>query len=174
MEKEIWKDVVGYEGYYMVSNMGRIKNIKERMNTCVGRILIGGTNPQGYRISKFYKDGVRFYKTLHSVVAEAFLGKRKDGYCVNHKDGNKKNNCIENLEYITVHENNVHAKENGLLRPNYGEKSGTAKLKNKDIYDIRNKYKNKENTQKELAEMYGVAVPCISRIVNRKRWGHLK
>lgn len=171
---EIWKPVVGYEEFYEVSDHGRIRNIKDRKNTHVGRILVGGRNPQGYKIAGLRNGGKkRFYKSFHSIVMEAFVGPL-NGMCVNHKDGIKNNNNISNLEYVTVQQNNEHAKKNGLLRPNKGEDNGSSKLTNKDVIRIRELYESKEKSQTELSYDYDVMVSCISRIVNRKRWAHLK
>lgn len=105
--KEIWKDVVGFEGAYQISNRGRIKSFK-RLKT--GKIL-SNVNKTGWYLNVVlkYKKRQRYVK-IHQLVAEAFLGKRPfDNAEINHKDANKQNNCVENLEYVTRLENVIHA-----------------------------------------------------------------
>lgn len=99
---EIWKDVEGYEGLYQVSSFGRVKSFKGS----VERILCGSVNKGGYSILSLYsKDKIKI-KYRHKLVADAFFG--KSNLQVNHKDGNRLNNNIENLEYVTVRDNNIH------------------------------------------------------------------
>lgn len=99
---EIWKDIIGYEGYYQVSNLGRIKNI----NT--NRILTGDTNNIGYkRVTLYTPEKKRFF--IHKLVALHFCEGYQEDLVVNHKDGNKLNNCANNLEWVTRSENDLHA-----------------------------------------------------------------
>ena len=99
---EIWKDIIGYEGYYQVSNLGRIKNI----NT--NRILTGDTNNIGYRrVTLYTPEKKRFF--ILRLVALHFCEGYQEDLVVNHKDGNKLNNCADNLEWVTHSENDLHA-----------------------------------------------------------------
>ncbi len=101
--KEIWKPIKGYEGYYKISNLGRIKNI--RTNT-FKTISIGKI---GYPVVYLYKDGS--YKTyyVHRLLAETFIPNIDNKLQVNHIDGNKTNNSLNNLEWITYFKNIQHA-----------------------------------------------------------------
>ena len=104
MIKEIWKPVVGYEGLYMVSNWGRVKSIKFGKE----RILKPGTNNYGYLLVMLCKDGKIKGFTVHRLVAEAFLPNPHNYPCVNHKDENKQNNNVSNLEWCSAQYNNTY------------------------------------------------------------------
>ena len=93
--QEIWKDVVGFEGSYKVSNFGNVKSLRNK------KILIPSINP-GYKRITLCKNGKRENKVIHRIVAEAFLDNPKNFLCVNHKDENKLNNCVENLEWCDI------------------------------------------------------------------------
>jgi len=115
-------------------------------------------------------EGVQYY--VHRLVAEAFLGNAPEGYQVNHIDGNKQNNNIHNLEYVTPKENIRHAIETGLA--NYrclsGEEHPNSKLTDQEVKEIRDAFsKNPLLTRKEIAEKYNVSGVCISYILNGKR-----
>lgn len=101
----MWKDIEGYEGYYQVSDEGQVRRIKKDGTY---RML---KNKEG---SKYYtvdlcKKGTRKGANVHRLVAETFLGKPEGRMEVNHKDGNKKNNRLENLEWVTPRQNFEHA-----------------------------------------------------------------
>ena len=104
MKKEIWKPVVGYEGLYEVSNWGRIKSIKFGKE----RILNPGTNSCGYLHVGLYKNGKRKIFLVHRLVAEAFIPNPNNLPCINHKDENKLNNSVENLEWCNSKYNNTY------------------------------------------------------------------
>ena len=100
MEK--WKDIIGYEGYYQISNFGNVKNVQ------TNKILIGDTNNVGYKRVILYKPiKKRFF--IHRLVAIYFCDGYKENLVVNHKDGNKQNNHFNNLEWVTHSENDLHA-----------------------------------------------------------------
>lgn len=98
---EEWKWVKGFEGVYQISNYGRLKSYKKDP---AGYIL-SNTNVKGGYFSVILTDSVRKKKRcvrIHVLVAEHFIGDRPDGFHIHHKDGNKQNNVVSNLEYITV------------------------------------------------------------------------
>lgn len=120
--KEIWKPVVGYEDSYEVSNLGRVKSIKETpFSICKSsdRIMKLYMHKKGYLKVMLYLNGKRKHAFVHRLVAEAFIPNPNELSQVNHKDGNKTNNCVHNLEWCTGKENIIHAVTNGLGR--YGE-----------------------------------------------------
>jgi hypothetical protein len=121
---EIWKDVVGFEGIYEVSNHGRIRSKEGKVThskkhgkrVWKSRILKDKTpNGREYRVT-LWKDKKPYTRLAHRVVAEAFLPKVEGKNSINHKDGNPKNNHVENLEWCTHLENNRHAFENQLIK----------------------------------------------------------
>lgn len=108
--KEIWKDIQGYEGLYQVSNLGMIRSTRGLRNQ-VG-------NGYGYLCVDLWKHNKRKRFYVHRLVANAFLKNEHNYPTVNHKDGNKSNNCVSNLEWCTYSYNNVHALKNGLRHSN--------------------------------------------------------
>lgn len=113
---ERWKDIPGYEDYYLASSFGRIMSIAPGRAKTRGRILSPRSDGRkdGYLTVCLYKGGTKHYKKVHRLVASAFLSTSGDGYQVNHKDGDKKNNHIENLEWLSAKENVRHAYKLGL------------------------------------------------------------
>lgn len=93
--QEVWKDIDGYEGYYQVSNLGRVRNIKSNI------ILKPYINKGGYFQVTLYKDKAKKLNRVHRLVAQAFIPNDEDLPVVNHKDEYKLNNCVENLEWCT-------------------------------------------------------------------------
>ena len=120
---EIWKDIKGFEGHYQVSNLGRVKSLEWTYYSGQGhyakkvqpeKILSQKISKRtGYCIVLLYGDK-RHYRTVHRLVAETFLPEVKGKDIVNHKDGNKQNNNVENLEWSTYSENTIHALHQGL------------------------------------------------------------
>ena|SRR5699024_1779494 len=114
-EKEVWKDVVGYEGYYQVSNFGRVKRVGRSITGkngvtryWKGRILTQTTNPDGYPMCILSKNGKTNLFGVHRLVAIAFIANPDELPVTNHIDEDKKNNHIDNLEWCTVAYNNTH------------------------------------------------------------------
>lgn len=92
---EIWKPVVGYESQYQVSNLGNVKSLNK------GILMSPSTTPNGYSIINLSNNGRRKCFAIHRLVAQAFLSNYNDSLEVNHKDENKANNSVENLEMCT-------------------------------------------------------------------------
>jgi len=130
---EIWKDINGFEGYYQVSNLGNIKSL-QRKDIC-GRaihekILKQQLDKDGYPRITLRLNGKRFNsKHIHRLVAEAFIENNDSTLQVNHKDLNKLNNSIENLEWVTGKENMQHAYDNGVINITTPSKIGVMKIK---------------------------------------------
>lgn len=125
IEGEIWKDIAGYEGLYQVSNLGRIKSLERQIfmqrhdgmefwYTRKERIRIPFDN-QGYWNICLNKDKAETTYQVHRLVAETFIANPGNKPCVNHIDGDKKNNKVENLEWVTYSENAKHAVKIGLV-----------------------------------------------------------
>lgn len=116
LPKEGWADIPGYEGFYQASRRGMVRAIAHRR--MLGRASAGTTTRLGYMVVGLTKDGKRTRQYVHCLIALTFLGPKPDGMEVNHKDGVKVNNAIENLEYTTRSGNVQHAYDTGLMRPN--------------------------------------------------------
>ena len=110
MEKEIWKDIQGYEGLYQVSNCGRVKSVKRTAwsglnGGCYvavhGRILKPSHNGQGYLFVNLSQDGKEKQYLIHRLVGQAFIPNPNNLPIINHKDENPKNNNVDNLEWCT-------------------------------------------------------------------------
>jgi len=126
-ENEIWKDVVGFEGLYEVSNFGRIKGLEKKCNgRWVGhtfrrfeRIMKQNILPCGYVHIGLKKNKKQYSKTIHSLVWDAFIGnppKKESTYQIDHIDGNKNNNRLDNLQLLTHRENTAKSvKKEGKL-----------------------------------------------------------
>lgn len=129
--KEIWKDIVGYEGLYQVSNFGRIKsNYKS--------IILQPGLCRGYLIVNLYKNKKSLSQKVHRLVAQAFIPNPENKPTVNHIDGNKQNNYVSNLEWATVKEQNVHANKTGLM-------DNAKKIRAKNMRNITIKYLQKRS-----------------------------
>jgi hypothetical protein len=169
---EIWKDIEGYEGFYQVSNLGNVKSFDRKVwNGCTfydkpGRILkpirvgeyLGVQLSHNARTKKFY---------VHRLVATAFLEKSENRNVVNHKDGDKFNNTVENLEWCTARENNDHATNHGL-RGTYGEDNPVTKYSNETVIKMRTDYETGLYTQADIARKYGVSKMQTNRILKYK------
>lgn len=119
---EIWKDIKDYENMYQISNYGRVKSLErivkqgnKKRHLCE-KILCQNLR-NGYRTVYLNKNGNHVSKQVHRLVAETFILNSNNKPQVNHIDGNKQNNCVENLEWVTIKENLQHAKKIGLTSP---------------------------------------------------------
>jgi hypothetical protein len=101
---EEWRDIVGFEGLYEVSNFGRVRHKN-------GQEIGGSLNSYGYRAYSLFKDGKRYTGKGHRLVAEAFIPNPEGKRNVNHKDGDRDNNFVDNLEWVTHGENGRHARQ---------------------------------------------------------------
>ena len=103
---EIWKDIKGYEGLYQISNLGQVKSLARPINNfnqcCTKDKLLKGGIKRGYRQVILLKDNKRKYASVHRLVAEAFLPNPHNLPIINHKDENKLNNNVSNLEWCST------------------------------------------------------------------------
>lgn len=107
--KEIWKDVVGWNGWYSVSNLGRVRRDYKGKNTRKGKILNAPKNKTHYHRVNLSRPGLLVPTAVHRLVAQAFICHGLVGYEVNHKNGNIIDNRLSNLEYVTPSENSIHS-----------------------------------------------------------------
>ena len=150
-------------GNYWVSNLGRVKNNK-------GRILKGGFNTKGYPHVCVKLEGVQATYKVHRLVAIAFIPNPNNLPQVNHIDGDKTNNSVENLEWCTGEYNIKHKTENGLCSHIHGEEHPKHILTEEQVVEI---YLDNTLTQKELGEVYGVSRSTIQAIKHGRMWKHI-
>jgi len=115
---ETWKDVVGYEGLYQVSDLGHVKSLNYN-HTMKPKVLCEKRHSSGYLTVVLCKDGQKRNHSIHILVAGAFIENPERLPCVNHIDGNKANNKVENLEWVTRSQNTRHAIRTGLRADSY-------------------------------------------------------
>lgn len=168
--KEIWKNINGYEGFYCVSNMGRVKSVKRLIRRNDGtiqktrsHILRLHQTGNGYYQVQLSKNNKSKYLLVHRLVAEAFLSNPENKKQVNHKDGNKKNNNVDNLEWMTCSENALHAFSNNLRKVNK-----TYKLTPEEMDYVKTHYmfRHSEYNSNALGKKFGVSGTTIMRVIH--------
>lgn len=170
---EVWKDIQGYEGRYQVSNYGRVKSVarvSSQNHSLRERIRKPETDKDGYQIVNLSKDGkVKLYK-VHRLVGLAFIDNPHGYDQINHIDGDKANNHMANLEWVSASENIKHAFRTGLKEPtrisHYGERNSHCKLTDAQCEEIRRLKTEQRITNTKLAEMFKVGTTQIRRIVH--------
>ena len=126
---EIWEDIEGYEGLYQVSNLGRTKRLYKNDKEKILKLM---SDRKGYLRVDLYKEGKRKTYTVHRLVAQAFIPNLENKLEVNHKDEDKTNNKVENLEWVTRRENNNYGTRNERI----AKSQTNNKKKSKPIYGI--------------------------------------
>lgn len=175
---EIWLPVKSYEGIYEISNLGRVKSItrfvtdilngKERVHRINGCIFKYRVDQKGYPIVKISKNGHYRNIPVHRLIAAAFIENPSNLPAINHINGIKSDNRIENIEWCTIGDNTRHAFASGLIK-NKGVDNVSAKLSENQVIEIIN---SKEPT-KNLLPIYGVSANVINEIKRGNRWKHL-
>jgi DNA-binding transcriptional regulator YiaG len=206
---ETWRDVVGFESTYQVSDVGQVRSLRppnfsqRRFNeadvaemrrltaegvsarkialvfgvsqTVISKILRGAAyknticvlrpavRRDGYRFVTLSVDNKHFHKTVHGLVAEAFIGKRPKGHHVNHKDGDKTNNAVSNLEYVTPSGNARHSR--AILE-------NAEKLNPDKVRKIRDEVK-KGVPRKEIARKFNISVHLVNAVWRKIAWGYI-
>lgn len=174
---ERWKPVKGFEELYEVSDVGRVMALKKTINkgkchrTWEEHFINFAIDGSGYFRTSLAKDGVNKTVKVHRLVAEAFIPNPSNLPEVNHIDGNKQNNCVENLEWCTRSENLKHAVKIGLKRLD-GEFNPSHKLTTEQVEFIRKIYvpRHPEFGTVALGKRFNVHRKTITRIVNNQNW----
>ena len=172
MKIEKWSSIPGYEGIYEASTLGRVRRVVDatQARSYAGKILKPIHQHTGYHTVALYLDKIPTMLLLHRVNTSAFLGPCPDGLQVNHKDGDKANNELENLEYMTASENNLHAFATGLKKR--GEEHHEAKLSEAEVLLIVEAVRG-GSYQREAAADHGVTQANVSCIMRGKTWSHV-
>ncbi len=156
---EIWKKVKGFECTYEVSNFGNVKSLH---NKNFGNLL-NKINDNYLYVNLFYKNK-RLKIGIHRLVAISFIPNPENKPQVNHKDGNKLNNNVSNLEWNTSKENIIHSYKNNL------QTKGNHKLTKEQVIEIR---KTKDSNYTNISKKYNVTRHTISNILKNKTWINL-
>lgn len=179
IEGEIWADVAGYEGFYSVSNMGRIKSLLREVSrknggtVVIPERILKSSSIYGYRQVVLMKNSIAVTHRVHRLVASAFLHNYDNKPHVNHINGVRYDNRIENLEWCTESENIYHTYDSLGRIPIMGEQVNTNKLTPEQVLEIRGKYIPRKYSCAKLGKEYGVDASAISLIIRRKNWKHI-
>ena len=171
---EIWKDIVGFDGQYQISNNGRYKSVERevvlkdgRVRVFKSKILKPFISKSGYPTATLSISGKNIKRSVHRLVAETFIENSFNKSDVNHIDGNKENNKVENLEWVSHSENLYHFHK--LSDSNSGERNNLSKLKDDDIPVIREMHADGISS-KRISELFKVDYKTIWRIVTHQTW----
>jgi hypothetical protein len=156
------RPVVGYEGRYEVSADGQVRSVTKARIRFVFPYL-----RNGYPSVTLRSGGKRNIETVHKLVLEAFKGPRPDGFHGAHLDGDKSNNRVENLAWVSPSENERHKLEHG--RDKCGEKSPHSKLTNEQADEVRDLVAGGKS-RREVARQFNVAESSVRRIVSGERY----
>jgi hypothetical protein len=163
---EEWKDVVDYENFYEVSSHGRFR--LKRTN----KVSTRKPASVGYIIVDLFKNGYRKVEYLHILVLQHFGPTKPTSlHECNHKDGNRSNNHIDNLEWVTRKEN-LHHRWEVLHTGNIGERHGMARLTEQQVKEIR-QLQNQGLGKTAISRIVGVSAGCIQAIMQKKTWKHV-
>lgn len=170
--REEWKELKESQGKYLISNYGRVKSLKFGRE----KILKTRKTHDGYLWYSLSFQGKAKTMRAHRLVAEYFIDNPFNKPTVNHIDGNKENNRVDNLEWSTLKEQMQHAYSNNLKEPVQGILQGNSVLTEKEVKEIREIYKShsKEFGMIALAKKYNVSVSTINKCVGRRSYKNVK
>lgn len=175
MKEEIWRDAVGYEGYYQVSNLGRVRSLDRYVNhwphgeqLIKSRLLKQNNDGRGYNVVTLCKNGTKTTHRVHRLVAEAFIPNPNAYPCINHKDEDKTNNMADNLEYCTVKYNSNYGTRNNRL----GEKLTNRPDESKSVlqFTLDGEFVNEYPSMAEAQRQTGIDSGNISSCCRGDRY----
>lgn len=171
-----WKPVPGFVGIYEVSDDGQVMRVAThgRKPRAIRRPVHPHKKPNGYYAVDIQRDQDRYRSYVHRLVWEAFKGEIPSGLEINHRDGKRENNHLDNLELVTRSENMLHSFEE--LSPSLNRIKGTAhhkaKLTPDDVKDIFRLHAG-GTSQRELGRMFGVSKTAIQYVLEGRNWKHV-
>lgn len=171
-----WKKIPGYEDIYDVSSTGDVRSWygKYGNKTFISeksKLFKQAVSVKGYNFVVLSKKDNRRTINVHRLVAVLFIKNPENKPCVNHINGVKTDNRVENLEWVTYQENTNHAIDNDLIKR--GERNETSKLTRNDVLDIRNTYMLGCFNQKEIAKAFNITRSNVSAIITERSWAHV-
>lgn len=176
---EEWRPIEGYEEFYEVSNLGRVRSLDRVVESSTGKrkhkgkLLKQARTARGYLIVCLRKEGKQLTQYVHRLVAVAFLGQPPEGYVVCHGPKGQQCNKVTNLSWGTMKKNHGPDK----LRDGTdgrGEKHPKAKLNEMQVRVIRRLIESKTMTSREIGEIFGVSRQTVNCIKAGRNWSHLK
>ncbi len=184
--KEIWKDIEGYEGLYEISNLGNVKSLartwnfrdygngKKQVIKSKEKILKTSISNSGYVLVGLSKNNKNSLKAVHRLVAKAFITNPTNKPQVNHIDGNKLNNRVDNLEWCTNRENQIYAWRNGLQNAYWKGKFGKDHIQSKKVkqYDKNRKLIKVWDSVSEASIALNIGKTSISRCCLHYKYRH--
>ena len=163
------KPINGWNNLYYITTNGEVfSNHFSIMKPIKPRIT-----QNGYLRVALQQNGSRVDYNIHRLVAETYIHNQNNFPQINHKDGNKTNNSVDNLEWCTAKQNFQHAISAGLFKHVRGEHHGQTPLTEDDVRFIREAVEMRLTTQSALAKKYCINQSCISAIIRRKTWTHI-
>lgn len=175
---ETWKDIKGWEEYYQVSSDGKVRSKDKfvphwRGGNAIrrGRIL-SAFNRRGYFEVNLSVNNNRHDISIHRLVAENFIDNPLKLPQVNHKDGNKLNNCVDNLEWVTRSQNVKHAYDMGLSPKRFGEENSRSKLTSYGVIIIKGLIES-GMPQNRIAHKFGVSKSTVCMIKKNRVWSQI-
>lgn len=168
MNNEQWKDMIGHEDSYSISDQGRVY-CKKRSKYYV----LSGCNQRYLRVCLVDKYGKVFHASVHRLVAEHFIPNPEHKPNVNHINGNKKDNVVVNLEWCTQKENIAHSHRTGLAVIAKGNQLPQTKLTEEQVLEIRARYIPNVYGRERLARDYNVSPEAIRAVIKRTSWKHI-
>lgn len=167
----MWKQIKGFENY-LISDKGEVKSAERIIHDAAGhtyvhpeKVLKPNKTPNGYQVVYLRANGKTYAKYIHRLVAESFMP-TNDDLVVNHVDGDKSNNNLNNLEWVTYHDNNQHAYDIGLRKK--GEQHYLSKLTENDVREIRSI--TEKVSYQEIADRYHVSKATIRDVMLYRTW----
>lgn len=177
MIEEIWKDIEGYEGLYLISNFGRVKSLPKHCGSGKGyttkEIILKPHLRLGYIAYTLYKNDIPKVINAHRLVAIAFIPNQENKPQVNHINGIKTDNSIKNLEWVTNSENIKHAYDNGLKYASDKQKAKASingiksrKLTVEQVHNIKQYYSITNLSSFKLSKIFNIPRTTIQRIID--------